>query len=231
MSLKEELKKLKKKMKEEEEESKLKAQAQAYKKEGALHKSIESLLGKTSLPISSLPAVFCRCSELFSVIFLGTADMPVDHTNKLRVDSMSHVLSFVVDSNQQIQELLKKAKGALSKLFLLMFPKLDQNKTLGKLANTFFVDSSSAIEVLKRLSRLYRAVLTFQLLMGHGFKSDLELLSKALAADTDGSPVDLGPFNESTCVCASQLLNLVDDEKKKTTSETAPSSYAQTQKL
>jgi predicted nucleic acid-binding Zn-ribbon protein len=48
-SLKEELKKLKKKMK-EEEESKLKAYAEADKKEGAIRKSIESLLGKTSLP-------------------------------------------------------------------------------------------------------------------------------------------------------------------------------------
>jgi hydroxymethylglutaryl-CoA reductase len=49
MSLKEELKKLNKKMK-DEEESKLKAYAQADKKEGSLRKSIESLLGKTSLP-------------------------------------------------------------------------------------------------------------------------------------------------------------------------------------
>ena len=51
--------------------------------------------------------------------------MPVDRTNKLRVDSMSDALSFAVESSEQIQELLKKAKGALSKLFLLMFPKLD----------------------------------------------------------------------------------------------------------
>jgi hypothetical protein len=35
-----------------------------------------------------------------------------------------------VESSEQIQELLKKAKGALSKLFLLMFPMLDQNKSL-----------------------------------------------------------------------------------------------------
>jgi predicted nucleic acid-binding Zn-ribbon protein len=49
-SLKEELKKRKKNMKEEEEESKLKAYAEADKKEGAIRKSIESLLGKTSLP-------------------------------------------------------------------------------------------------------------------------------------------------------------------------------------
>jgi hypothetical protein len=50
----------------------------------------------------------------------------------------------------------------------MMFPKLDQNKTLGEMADTFFIDSSEAIEVLKRRSRLYGAVLTFQLLMGTG---------------------------------------------------------------
>jgi predicted nucleic acid-binding Zn-ribbon protein len=48
-SLKEELNKLKKKMK-EEQESKLKAYAEADKKEGALCKSIKSLLSKISLP-------------------------------------------------------------------------------------------------------------------------------------------------------------------------------------
>jgi hypothetical protein len=157
--------------------------------------------------------------------------MPVDRTNKLRVDSMPDALSFAVESSVQIQDLLKKAKGALSKLFLLMFPKLDQNKTLGELANTFFINSSSPIEVLKRRSRLYGVVLAFQLLMGHGFKFDLELLSKALPSDADGSLVNLGPFNESVCVCTSQLLKLVDNKNKKTASKTVPSSSAQTRDL
>jgi hypothetical protein len=87
--------------------------------------------------------------------------MPVDRTNKLRVDSMSDALSFVVESSEQIQELLKKAKGALSKLFMLMFPKLDQIKTLGEFTSTFFIDSSSDVEVLKHRTRLYGAVLAF----------------------------------------------------------------------
>jgi hypothetical protein len=141
---------------------------------------------------------------------------------------MSDALSFAVESTEQIQELLKKAKGALSKMFSIMFPKLDQNKTLGELANTFFIDSSSAIEVLKHRSRLYGAVLAFQLLMGHGLESELEQLSKALPTYADGSPVDLGPFKESAQICASRLLKLVDDEKKKATSETMPISSART---
>jgi hypothetical protein len=95
--------------------------------------------------ISSLPSIFFCCNEFLSVTFPGTADMPFDRTNKLRVESMLGVLSFAVESSEQIQELLKKAKGSLSTLFSLMFPKIDQNRTLGELANTFFVDSNSAI--------------------------------------------------------------------------------------
>jgi hypothetical protein len=77
-----------------------------------------------------------------------------------------------------------------------MFPKLDQNKTVGELANTFLVDSSNSIDVLNRRSRLYGAVLAFQLLMGHGLKSELEQLSRALPTDADGSALNLGPFND-----------------------------------
>ncbi|KAK1614376.1 hypothetical protein QYE76_019893 [Lolium multiflorum] len=201
MSLKEELKTMKKKLN-EEQDLKLKAYAEADKKEGVLRESIESLL--------------------------NTADMPIDHTSKLRMDSMLDALTFAVESSGQIQSLLTKAKGALSKLFSLIFPKLDQNKTLGELADAFYVDFSNGIEILKRRSRLYGSVLTFQLLMGHGFGSDLELLSKAPPVDANGCPVDLDPFKQSSQLCANRLLKLVDDEKKKIASESAPSSSAQT---
>jgi hypothetical protein len=154
--------------------------------------------------------------------------MPVDRTNKLRVDSMSDALSLEAESSSQIQDLLKKTKGALSRLFSMMFPKLDQNKTLGEMEDTFFVDSSDAIEVLKRRSRLYGAVLTLQLLMGHGFGSDQEQLSKALPMDASGCLVDLDRFNQSSLSCANWLLKLVDDDKKKVASEAAPSSLTLT---
>jgi hypothetical protein len=65
--------------------------------------------------------------------------------------------------------------------------------------------------------------------MWHGLKSELEQLSKALATDADGSHVHLGPFNESACICASELLKLVDNEKKESASETAQISHVQTQ--
>jgi hypothetical protein len=110
----------------------------------------------------------------------------------------------------------------------MMFPNLDQNKTLGETVDTFFVDYSDAIEVLKRRSRLYGAVLTFQLLMGHGFGSDLEKLSKALPVDVNGCLVDLDPFKQLSLSCANRLLKLVDEDQKKAASEAAPSSSART---
>jgi hypothetical protein len=118
--------------------------------------------------------------------------MHVDRTNRLQVDSMSDAISFVVDSNDQIQELLKKTKGSMSKLFSSMFPKLDQEKTLGELVNAFFINTNSTIEVLKCRSRLYGALLAVQLLMGYGVEADMECLTKALPKNEDVSTADLG---------------------------------------
>jgi hypothetical protein len=131
--------------------------------------------------------------------------MSIDRTNKLREDSMSDALSSATDSCSQVHGLLKKTKGALSKLFSMMFPKLDQNKTLGEKADTFFIDSSKAIEVQKQRSHLYGTVLTFQLLMGHGLGSELERLSKALPVDANERLVNLKPFNQS---CGSNSRNV-----------------------
>ena len=67
--------------------------------------------------------------------------------------------------------------------------------------------------------------------MGYGFESDLECLTKALPKNEDGSLIDLGLFNDSVHICAGQLFKLVEDQKKKTASDAAPSSSAQTQAL
>jgi hypothetical protein len=142
--------------------------------------------------------------------------MPFDRTNRLRVDYMLDAISFVVDSSYQIQELLKKAKGALSKLFLLIFLKLDQEKTLGELVNDFFIDTDGTIEVLKRTSRLYGALLAFQ------------RLKKALPKNKDGSTVDLGLYSDPACRCACQLLKLVEAQSKQSASEAIPSTSTQT---
>ncbi|KAK1694760.1 hypothetical protein QYE76_011457 [Lolium multiflorum] len=199
--LKDELKKLKKKMK-DGQEARHKAFIEVDEKEGALHESIGNLL--------------------------STTDMPVDRMNKFRVDSMSDALTFASESSKQIQDLLTKTKGALSRFLSMMFPKLDQNKTLGEMADTFFIDSSDAIAVLKRRSCLYGAVLTFQLLMGHGLGSEMEKLSEALPVNANNCLVDLEPFKQSSLLCANRLLRLVEEYKKKDASGTAPSSSAQT---
>jgi hypothetical protein len=44
---------------------------------------------------------------------------------------MTNAISFAVDSDEQIQELLKKLKASLSKLYALVFLKLNQEKTSG----------------------------------------------------------------------------------------------------
>jgi hypothetical protein len=156
--------------------------------------------------------------------FPDVADMPVNRACKLREDSMSDALSLATDANIQVLVLVQKTKGALSKLFSMIFPKMKQNKTLGVMADTFFVDSSEAIEVLKRRSRLFGAVLTFQRLMGHGLGSDLVKLSKALPVDVDNCLLNLEPFKQLAVTCANQLIKLVDEENTKVVPEAAPGS-------
>ncbi|KAK1642026.1 hypothetical protein QYE76_059831 [Lolium multiflorum] len=124
--LKDELKKLKKKMK-DEQEARREAAIAADEKEGALRESITNLL--------------------------NAADMPINRARKLSEDSMSDALSLATDSNVQVLGLLQKTMGALSKLFSMIFPKVSQKKTLGEMADTFFIDSSEAIEIPSTFSR------------------------------------------------------------------------------
>jgi hypothetical protein len=137
---------------------------------------------------------------------------------------MSDALSLAAESNVQVLGLLQRTKGALSRLFSMIFPRMKQDKTLGEMADAFLVDPSEPVEVLKRRSRLFGAVLTFQLLMGHGLGSELEKLSKALPVDDNNCLINLEPFKQSAVICANQLLKLVDEAKTKAASEAAPGS-------
>ncbi|KAK1647863.1 hypothetical protein QYE76_065668 [Lolium multiflorum] len=195
--LKEELKKLKRQMK-DEQDAKREAAAAADKKECVLRESITNLL--------------------------EVADITITRVRMLREDSTSDALALATESNVQVLGLLQKTKGALSRLYSMIFPKVKQNKTLGEMADAFLIDSSEPVEVLKRRSRLFGAVLTFQLLMGHGMGSDLENVSKALPVDDDNHLVDLEPFKRSAVTCANQLLKLVDEAKTKSAPEAAPGS-------
>ena len=78
-----------------------------------------------------------------------------------------------IESGDLVRALLQKNKAVLSRLHAMIFPKADQQKTLGQLADTFSVNTEGTIEVFKRTSRTYGALLAFQLLMGHDFKVDM----------------------------------------------------------
>ena len=110
----------------------------------------------------------------------------------------------------------------------MIFPKANQNKTLGQLVDTFSVDTEGIIELFKRTSRTYGALLAFQLLMGYGFKDDMELLTTELPKDKDGLAIDLSPFSLSARKCARQLLELVEANKP-AAGGSAPSLSTQTQ--
>ncbi|KAK1618177.1 hypothetical protein QYE76_023694 [Lolium multiflorum] len=195
--LKEEVKKLKQQLKDEQDARRATAAA-IDKKEGILRESIKDLL--------------------------DAADITVTRRDQLREDSTADALSLAAESNVQVLGLLKKTKGALSRLYSMIFPKMKQDKTLDEMAASFLVDPSEPVEVLKRRSRLFGAVLTFQLLMGHGMGSELEKLSKALPVDDDNHLVNLEPFKRSAVTCANQLLTLVDEAQAKPTPESAPGS-------
>ncbi|KAK1687153.1 hypothetical protein QYE76_048001 [Lolium multiflorum] len=195
--LKEELKKLKRQMK-DEQNARHAASVATDKKEGVLRESIKDLL--------------------------EAANITITRRHQLREDSTSDAMSLAAESNVQVLGLLQKTKGALSRLYSMIFPKMKQDKTLSEIADAFLVDSSEPVEVLKCRSRLFGAVLTFQLLMGHGMGSDLEKLSKALPVDDDNHLVDLEPFKRSAVTCANQLLKLVDEAHAKPIPEAAPGS-------
>ncbi|KAK1579565.1 hypothetical protein QYE76_037210 [Lolium multiflorum] len=195
--LKEEVKKLKQRLK-DEQDAKRAAAALIDKKEGALRESIKELL--------------------------DAADLTVTRRHQLREDSIADALSLAAESNIQVLGLLKKAKGALSRLYSMIFPKMKEDKTLDDMAASFLVDPSEPVEVLKRRSRLFGAVLTFQLLMGHGMESNLEELSKTLPVDSDHNLIDLEPYKRSAVTCANRLLKLVDEAQAKPAPESAPGS-------
>ncbi|KAK1642668.1 hypothetical protein QYE76_060473 [Lolium multiflorum] len=197
-SLKEELAKLKGKLK-EEEASRLVVEARAAEKDEVLRQS--------------------------SLALLEAANIPVDALERVPNNSPANAVSTILASHQLTQELLVKGKGALARMQSMIFPKIKQEKTLGQLIDTFAVDTKKVIEVFKRTSRTFGAVLAFQLMMGYGFKGDIEEMTKGLPKGQDGQPVDLSTFKASALTCARQLLELVSSRK----SSTGPSSSTQTQ--
>jgi hypothetical protein len=133
-----------------------------------------------------------------------------------------------IESGDFIQALLKKNKGVMSRLHAMIFPKANQEKSLEQLTEAFTVDIEGTIEVFKRTSRTYGALLALQLMMGHGFKDNIELMTKELPKDQDGQAIYLSLFKVSARKCALQLLELVSANKS-TAGKAGPSLSTQTQ--
>jgi hypothetical protein len=66
-----------------------------------------------------------------------------------------------IESGDLVCDLLQKNKAIMSRLHAMIFPKADQEKTLEQLTDAFAVDTEATIEVFKRTSRTYGALLTF----------------------------------------------------------------------
>ncbi|XP_047055265.1 FBD-associated F-box protein At4g13985-like [Lolium rigidum] len=52
-----------------------------------------------------------------------------------------------LESHQLVQDLLQKGKGAMARMHSMIFPKIDQNKTLGQLIDAFAINTREVIEV------------------------------------------------------------------------------------
>ncbi|XP_071683832.1 uncharacterized protein [Lolium perenne] len=125
-SLKEEVSRLKRQMK-DDQDARRAAAAAIDEKEGVLRESIKGLL--------------------------EAANLTVSRRHQLREDSTADALSLAAESNVQILRLLQKSKGALSKLYSMIFPKAKLDKTLDEMAEAFLIDPSEPVEIPSSSSR------------------------------------------------------------------------------
>ncbi|KAK1687211.1 hypothetical protein QYE76_048059 [Lolium multiflorum] len=124
-SLKEELEELKKRLK-DEEASRLTAEAWAIEKDDLLRQS--------------------------SLALLKAADIPAEALDKLPNNSPANALSMTLASHQLVEDLLQKGKGAMTRMHSMIFPKINQDKTLGQLIDAFAVNTKEVIEVMEPLT-------------------------------------------------------------------------------
>jgi hypothetical protein len=225
-SLKKELDQLKKRLKEEEKE-KAESEAQRKVKEGLPRQSTLDLLGilnALTLNLLSLTSLFFN----FRLSSAGAADIPAGPGGKLHDNSSADALSMAIESSDLVHALLQKNKVVMLRLHAMIFPKADQEKSLEQLTDAFAVDTEATIELFKRTSRTYDALLASQLMMGYGFKANMEMMTKELPKDQDGQAIDLSLFKASAQKCALQLLGLVSANKS-STRKAGPSLSTQTQ--
>ncbi|KAK1647407.1 hypothetical protein QYE76_065212 [Lolium multiflorum] len=158
----------------------------AIKKAAVARQEVDSLkeeLNKLKERLKEEEARAAEKDELLrqsALALLEAANIPATALDKIPSNSPANGVSTVLTAHQLTRGLLDKGKGALARMHLMIFPKATQEKTPGQLIDAFAVDTKEVIEVFKRTSRTYGALLAFQLMMGYGFKADIEEMTKEL---------------------------------------------------
>ncbi|KAK1619602.1 hypothetical protein QYE76_025119 [Lolium multiflorum] len=164
----------------------------AIKKAAIARQEVDSLKDELSKLKDRLREEEARAAEKDELLrqsaltLLEAASIPATAMDKVPCNSPANGVSMVLATHQLTRELLDKGKGALARMHSMIFPKVKQEKTLGLLIDAFAVDTKEVIEVFKRTSRTYGALLAFQLMMGYGFKADIEEMTKELPKEKDG---------------------------------------------
>ncbi|KAK1645834.1 hypothetical protein QYE76_063639 [Lolium multiflorum] len=164
----------------------------AIKKAAIARQEVDSLKEELSKLKERLKEEEARAAEKDELLrqsalaLLEAASIPGATLDKVPNNSPANGVSMALASHQLTRELLNKGKGALARMHSMIFPKIKQDKTLGQLIDAFAVDTKEVIEVFKRTSRTYGALLAFQLTMGYDFKADIEEMTKELPKEQDG---------------------------------------------
>ncbi|KAK1651812.1 hypothetical protein QYE76_069617 [Lolium multiflorum] len=74
--------------------------------------------------------------------------------DKIPNNSPANALSLTLESHKLVQDLLQKGKGSMARMHSMIFPKIDQNKTLGQLIDAFAINTKEVIEVFLMILRV-----------------------------------------------------------------------------
>ncbi|KAK1616824.1 hypothetical protein QYE76_022341 [Lolium multiflorum] len=144
----------------------------AIKKAAVARQEVDSLKEELNRLKERLKEEEARAAEKDELLhqsalaLLEAANIPATALDKIPSNSPANGVSTVLTAHQLTRGLLDKGK----------------------------VDTKEVIEVFKRTSRTYGALLAFQLMMGYGFKADIEEMTKKLPKGKDGRSIDVFPL-------------------------------------
>ncbi|KAK1605614.1 hypothetical protein QYE76_029287 [Lolium multiflorum] len=125
----------------------------AIKKAATARQEVDSLkeeLGKLKEKLKEEEARAAEKDELLrqsSLALLEAANIPANALDKVPNNSPTNGVSMTLASHQLTRELLEKGKGAMARMHSMIFPKINQDKTLGLLIDALAVDTKEVIEV------------------------------------------------------------------------------------